>query len=167
MSHTVRNKSLITPGTRVVCQTLHGVARPENSGSARSLLCLFSGFQNSAIIHGPVGILVDALFDFRTEIADQSLNRPCSRVAERADRVALDLLGHLLQHVDLADLGVADGHKAIPLRDESPGGEVSLREERRLSASEFGAEYIAYKDTVGRFTPKLRGQKVDASTTNR
>ncbi len=44
---------------------------------------------------------------------------------------------------------------------------TAAREERRLSASEFGAEYIAYKDTVGRFTPKLRAQKVDASTTNR
>jgi hypothetical protein len=42
--------------------------------------------------------------------ADQALDRPGRRVAERADRVAFDLLGHVEQHVDLALLGAALGH---------------------------------------------------------
>ena len=38
-------------------------------------------------------------------MADQALDRPGRRIAERADRVAFDLLRHLEQHVDLARLG--------------------------------------------------------------
>jgi hypothetical protein len=36
-----------------------------------------------------------------TEMPDQALDRPGRRIAERADRVAFDLLGHVQQHVDL------------------------------------------------------------------
>src|SRR3954470_15744296 len=38
---------------------------------------------------------------------DEALDRPCRRVAERADGVTLDLLGDVEQLVDVADLGVA------------------------------------------------------------
>src|SRR3546814_8523099 len=44
---------------------------------------------------------------FGAEVADQALDRPGGRVAQRADRVALDLLGDLEQRIDLARLGVA------------------------------------------------------------
>src|SRR6202165_1064565 len=52
-------------------------------------------------------ILVDAPFDLRAEVAQQALHRPRRAVAERADGVALDLLGDLEQHVDLALVGAA------------------------------------------------------------
>ena len=41
--------------------------------------------------------------DLGPEVADQALDRPCRRVAERADGVALDLLGHVEQQVDLLE----------------------------------------------------------------
>src|SRR3546814_20117656 len=49
----------------------------------------------------------DAAFEFGAEVADQALDRPGGRVAQRADRVALDLLGDLEQRIDIAPLGVA------------------------------------------------------------
>ena len=52
-------------------------------------------------------IFADAALDFGAEVADQALDRPRRGIAERADRVALDLLGHVEQSVDLADVGVA------------------------------------------------------------
>jgi hypothetical protein len=36
------------------------------------------------------------------EMPDETLQRPCERLAERADGVSLNLLGQLLEHVDLA-----------------------------------------------------------------
>src|SRR5690349_17693727 len=55
-------------------------------------------------------VIVDPLLDLMTEVADQTLNRPSRRVAERADGVAFDLGRNLEQHVDLALLGAALGH---------------------------------------------------------
>src|SRR5947209_2905016 len=46
-------------------------------------------------------IFVDAPLDLGAEVAQQPLHRPRRTVAERANRVALDLLGHIHQHVDL------------------------------------------------------------------
>ena len=45
----------------------------------------------------------DALFHHRPEMPDQALDRPGRGVAQRADRVALDLPRHLLQRVDFVD----------------------------------------------------------------
>ena len=45
--------------------------------------------------------------DLFAEIADQALDGPCGGVAQGADGVALDLLGHVQQHVDFLDLGIA------------------------------------------------------------
>src|SRR5580704_6523087 len=47
-------------------------------------------------------IFVDAPLDLGAEVAQQPLHRPGRAVAEGADGVALDLLCHLEQHVDLA-----------------------------------------------------------------
>jgi hypothetical protein len=49
----------------------------------------------------------DAVLDLVPEMADQALDRPGRRIAKRADRVPLDLLGDVEQHVDLLDLGLA------------------------------------------------------------
>ncbi len=46
-------------------------------------------------------------FDLGPEMADQALDRPGGGIAERADRVAFHLLGHIEQHVDFALLGFA------------------------------------------------------------
>jgi hypothetical protein len=45
---------------------------------------------------------IDPRFHLGTEMPDQALDRPGGRIAERADRVAFDLLGHIVEHVDLA-----------------------------------------------------------------
>ena len=45
----------------------------------------------------------DAPLHLGPEMPDQALHRPRRGVAERADRVALDLVRHFVQHVDLGD----------------------------------------------------------------
>src|SRR3546814_10092678 len=40
-------------------------------------------------------------------VAQQALDRPGRRVAERADGVALDLIGHVEQGVNLVEFGIA------------------------------------------------------------
>src|SRR3546814_18468655 len=67
----------------------------------------FCGLQRAAI-------LADTAFDFRAEMLDQHLDRPCGGVAERTDGVAFDLLGDVEQSVDLADVGVADAQPLHP-----------------------------------------------------
>src|SRR3546814_12112178 len=64
-------------------------------------------------------------FDFRAEMLDQPLDRPCGGVAERTDGVAFDLLGDVEQSVDLADVGVAG---AQPLHHAPhPAGALAAR----------------------------------------
>ena len=53
------------------------------------------------------GARADAALHLGTEMADQALDRPGRRVAQRADRVALDLLRDVLQRVDLLDARIA------------------------------------------------------------
>src|SRR4051812_21143495 len=55
-------------------------------------------------------VFVDAPLDLGAEMAQQSLYRPSRAVAERADGMALDLLGDLHQHVDLAVGGATLRH---------------------------------------------------------
>src|ERR1700722_2343508 len=55
-------------------------------------------------------ILVDATLDLGAEMSDEPLNRPGGCVAERADRMAFDLLGDVEQHVDLALLRATLNH---------------------------------------------------------
>ena len=67
----------------------------------------------------------------RAEMADEALDRPGRRVAERADRVALDLLGDFQQHVDLALLRAALGHA----RQHAPHPARALAARRALAAA--------------------------------
>src|ERR1700748_3383826 len=70
-----------------------------------------SGIEHTLIVEiGLVRILIDAFFDLMTEMRDQALDWPGGGIAERADRVALYLLGDLQQHIDLALVGAAIGH---------------------------------------------------------
>ena len=55
------------------------------------------------------GILIDALLDHVTEMANEALDRPGGRIAQCADRMALDLIGDIQQHIDLALFGAALG----------------------------------------------------------
>ena len=57
-----------------------------------------------------VAVFGDAPLHLRAEMADQPLHRPHRAVGQRADRVALDLVGDVEQHVDLRDRGVAFDH---------------------------------------------------------
>src|SRR5579859_3851308 len=56
---------------------------------------------------GRRAVVLDTLFEHRAEMPDQALDRPGRSVAERADRVAFDLVGDVEQHVDLLDRRVA------------------------------------------------------------
>src|SRR3546814_21055934 len=74
-------------------------------------------------------------FDFRAEMLEQPLDRPCGGVAERTDGVAFDLLGDVEQSVDLADVGVAG---AQPLHHSPhPAGALAARDRKstRLNSS--------------------------------
>src|SRR3546814_20136837 len=56
-------------------------------------------------------VLADAALHLRAEMAQQALDRPGRGVAERADGMALDLIGHIEQRVDLVEIGIA-AHQA-------------------------------------------------------
>ena len=49
----------------------------------------------------------DTTFDFRAEMLDQPLDRPCRRITKGADGMPLDLARDLLQRFDLMDFGIA------------------------------------------------------------
>src|SRR5690606_23350853 len=78
--------------------------------SATCMLSLRGDRRHGAVGIGVVGVLIDPFLDHVAEVADEALHRPGRRIAQGADRVPLDLLGHLEQHVDLALLGAALDH---------------------------------------------------------
>src|SRR3954471_24205453 len=57
--------------------------------------------------HALARALGDAALELWAEMPDQALDRPGGGVAQRADRMALDLLGDVEQLIDRLDLGVA------------------------------------------------------------
>src|ERR1700728_1162591 len=68
------------------------------------------GVENALIVEiGLVRILVDPLFNLMTEMRDQALNWPGRGITKRTNRVALDLLGNLQKHIDLALMGAPSG----------------------------------------------------------
>src|SRR5471032_417956 len=56
------------------------------------------------------GARADAALHFRPEVPDQSLDRPRRAVGERANRVTLNLLGDVVQRIDLLDARVTRDH---------------------------------------------------------
>src|SRR5476651_208827 len=56
------------------------------------------------------GAHADAALHLRPEMPDQSLYRPRRAVSERANRVTLDLLGDVVQRIDLLNSRVARDH---------------------------------------------------------
>src|SRR5687768_14920799 len=73
--------------------------------------------------------LGDPPLKLRPEVADQALDRPGGGVAQRADGVALDLLGDVPERVDLVDLGIALDqplhHPPHPARALAAGGALA------------------------------------------
>src|SRR3954467_2980231 len=76
-------------------------------------------------------ILVDAPLDLGAAVPHQALHRPGRAVAERADGVPLDLLGHVHQHVDLAPVRAAFGHA----HQHAPHPAHALAARRALAAA--------------------------------
>src|SRR5262245_65795741 len=73
----------------------------------------FGGFDRHRALAVGIGtVAVDPLFDHVTEMPDQALHRPGSGIAQGTDGVALDLIGHVEQHVDLALPGETIRHPA-------------------------------------------------------
>ena len=50
--------------------------------------------------------MLDPVLNLIAEMPDQTLNRPGRRIAQSADRMPLDLLGHIQQHVDFLRLRI-------------------------------------------------------------
>src|SRR5579885_3827450 len=55
-------------------------------------------------------VLPDARLHLRPEMADKALDGPGRGIAQCADRMPLDLVGDVEQHVDLGNLGLAFHH---------------------------------------------------------
>src|SRR5579885_22587 len=75
-------------------------------------------------------ILIDALFDFAAEMADQALHRPRRRVAEGANRVTLNLPRDFEQLIDFALLRTSFDHA----REYPPHPTGALAAGRALAA---------------------------------
>src|ERR1700757_3526179 len=63
---------------------------------------------------GRNAVLGDAALHLRPEMADQPLHRPHGPVRQGADRMALDLVRNVQQHVDLGPRGFAPDHALHP-----------------------------------------------------
>ena len=83
-----------------------------------------------------------AAFKFIPEFFDNTLHRPCRRVAQRADGVAFDLLGDFQQHVDLALVGATLDHAAQ--HAPHPAGALAAR--RALAAALVLVEVAGPRD---------------------
>src|SRR5687767_8911176 len=88
--------------------------------------------------------LGDAPFHLRAEMADQALDRPGRRVAQGADRVALDLLGDVVQHIDLLDARVTLDHAFQ--HPPHPAGALAAR--RALAAALVLVEVAQPRDRL-------------------
>src|SRR5690242_17732639 len=73
----------------------------------------------------------DALFHLWSEMADQALDRPGGGVAQRTDRVTLDLPRDLVQRIDLADFGPTRHHA----RHHAPHPPSTFTARRALAAA--------------------------------
>src|SRR5208337_5074652 len=76
-------------------------------------------------------VLVDPLLDLRPEVPQQALHRPGRAVAEGADGVAFDLLGHIPQGIDFALVGAAFRHAL----EQAPHPAHALAARRALAAA--------------------------------
>src|SRR5437870_83070 len=95
-------------------------------------------------------ILFDAPLEFGAEVANEALHRPGGTVGQGADRMALDLLRDVVEHVDLGDRGISGDH---PLHD-TPYPAETLAARRALAAALMLIELRQPRDRphdVGRF----------------
>src|SRR5687768_445286 len=69
--------------------------------------------------------LGDAALEFGAEVLNQALDRPGGGVAQRADGVAFDLLGDIVEPVDGRDMGVAFAEALH--RPPHPAGALAAR----------------------------------------
>ena len=76
-------------------------------------------------------VFVDAPLDLRPEVPQQALHRPRRAVAECADGVTFDLLGHVEQHVDFFFLRAAVRHAG----EHPPHPAHALAARRALAAA--------------------------------
>ena len=112
-------------------------------------------------------VFVDAALQLRPEMADQALDRPGRRVAERADRVAFDLLGHILEQQSISDSSASPLHHALhhPLH---PAGAFAAR--RALAAALMHVEMRQprdRRDDVGRLVHHDHGRRAEAGSSPR
>src|SRR5690242_13223471 len=84
---------------------------PSTMSLTRSVIALLRRRQRGALhVRAALPVIVDAVFDLGAEMADQALDRPRSRIAQRADRMPLDLGRHVQQRVDLGRFALALHH---------------------------------------------------------
>src|SRR3546814_6254018 len=114
------NRGISTPTSAQCCRT----DRP--SATSISLPSIVSFGIALPLLRRRSGLLVlaDAALHLRAEMAQQALDRPGRGAAERADGMALDLIGPIEQRVDLVELGIA-AHQAGP-HAPHPAGSLAI-----------------------------------------
>src|SRR5215217_33132 len=107
-----QKRGISAPAASHACSSVYSGGTSMSVPSTMSLVILPPSLRRHA--HG-LGmrvrrILVDAPLDLGAEMANEPLHRPGRAVAERANGMTLDLLGHVHQHVDLAPVRAAFRH---------------------------------------------------------
>src|SRR3954463_15067217 len=128
-----QKRGISTPAASHACSSVYSGGTSISVPSTMSLVMMPPSLRRHA--HGlgmrVCRILVDALLDLGAEVPQQALHRPGRAVAERADGVTLDLLGHVHQHVDLAPVRAAFGHA----HQHAPHPAHALAARRALAAA--------------------------------
>src|SRR5208282_5611631 len=92
--------------SKPACWQAWSTVTPGATSTAFPLMVSFG----MALLRRHFAVFPDAPLHLREEMADQPLDRPGGGIAQRADGVALNLVGNLQQRVDLARLGLALDH---------------------------------------------------------
>src|SRR5215218_667371 len=128
-----QKRGISAPAASHACSSVYSGGTSMSVPSTMSLVILPPSLRRHA--HG-LGmrvrrILVDAPLDLGAEMANEPLHRPGRAVAERANGMTLDLLGHVHQHVDLAPVRAAFGHA----HQHAPHPAHALSARRALAAA--------------------------------
>jgi hypothetical protein len=117
---------------------------------------------NSGSVDDALAAVLDHVGELVPEMLQEALHRPGRRVAERADRVALDLVGDLHQQVEVGQLALPGQDPAQHARE--PAGALAAR---RALAAGFGhveaRDALEHSNHAGRFVHDDHRARADAA----
>src|SRR5215469_9153499 len=109
----------------LACSQACKMVMPAGTSTSRPSIVSFGISGGLSLRRGNGAVLGDAPLHLRAEMADQPLDWPHRTIGQRADRMPLDFVGHVEQHVDLSRRGVTLNHA---LHDPPyPTGTLSAR----------------------------------------